>query len=139
MPQAPEAKNNAAWVLFRLCGLKPPLDKKNTSNTRVYQTLGLPMATFALLQLQSPELIRDQPPNKQPQTLIRICLCKKGCKKNNSEANPYVFVVAHFKHWLSSTLSDWENSFQLSFASARRLAKSTIKPDMFPARFGFLF
>ena len=118
--------------------VKTASGQKNTSNTRVYQTLGLPMATFALLQLQSPE-IRDQTPDKQPQILIRICLCKKGCKKNNSEANPYVFVVAHFKHWLSSSLSDWENSFQLSFASARRLAKSTIKPDVFPARFGFQF
>ena len=59
MPQAPEAKNNAAIRCMSFVSslwVKTASGQKNTSNTRAYQTLGLPMATFALLQLQSPEL-----------------------------------------------------------------------------------
>ena len=71
-------------------------------------------------------------------------LCNERCKKNNAENKPqsiysiYVFIVAHLKRWLSSTLNHLDCSFQQNFTVGRKLeeSKSVIQPFGHASGFG---
>ena len=101
------SKNNAAWTLFCLWWVKKTLlESKKTPQTHWPTHLDSPWPRSY----------------KQPHILPKISQ-RKRCKKNNTKNNPYctvhVFIVAHFNHRLSATLSDLDCSFQQSFRKAK--------------------
>ena len=137
MPQAPEAKNNGAWVVF--CSIvvkKNASGKQKTPQTKEFTKVFGLHGHFCSCKTQ----LRTKPLTNSRTYCYRFpmfSVCNKRCKKNTAnrkhtiQHSIYVFMIAHFKRWFTSALGHLDCSFQQNFTTKKKTRRIKIRDRTF--------